>query len=255
VGMIFSLYGGSSYDEAVEAYRYSRLDEAVSLLLQAKIEEPARDEIHLLLGTVYQKQNQFAEAESTFKEGMALFGVKRDNLIFNLANLYYSQNRKDEALSLYSDLSLGASEYRSVATLNRANCYLSLGDFTQALEDYNSYLTLEPLSSQRSEIERMIALLSQKMADEEERKRLAAEQAAREEARRLEEERLAAQQAALEEAQRQEAERLAAEEAARQQALLDEILASLEGVGGETQVMGAGSEDIVIDDEESDIEE
>jgi hypothetical protein len=255
VGMVLSLYGGSSFDDAVDAYRNSRLEEAESLLLSAMSEEPSRDDVHLLLGAVYQKMGRFDEAEITIKEGMTLFGVNRENLSFNLANLYYETNRKEDALALYSDIAGGFSEYKSRAVLNRANCYLSLGDYSKAVTDYTSYLTLEPSTSQRSQIEQMIALLNRKASEEEERLRLAAQQAALEEAKQQEAERLAAQQAALDEANQQEAARLAAEEAARQQALLDEILASLEGVGEETQVIGAGTEDIVIDEEESDIEE
>ncbi|MDC7219538.1 MAG: tetratricopeptide repeat protein [Spirochaetales bacterium] len=236
--LIFSfLYGGSSFDDGVEAYRYSRFSEAESYLLAAKSEEPARDEIYVLLGTVYRNLNRNDEAEAVFKEGMALYGVNREILAYHLANLYYTLNRKEEALSYYTQIVQGSSEYKAGATLNRANCYLSLGDYPPAVSDYNSYLVLEPLTPQRGEIERMLALLNQKIASEEERIRMAE------------------QQAALEEAKRLESERMAAEEAARQQALLDEILASLEGVGEETQVIGAGTENIVIEEEESDIEE
>ena len=236
-GFWASLLAGTSYDAAVEAYRESRLDAAENALKQAQAEEPSRDDVYLLLGAVYQKQNRYNEAEAALKQGMTLYGIHRENLAFNLANMYYTMNRKEDAVALYSEIAAGSSEYRSGATLNRANCYLSLGDYSGAVADYTAYLSLEPLTSQRSEIERMIALLTRKMSDEEEK------------------EKLAAQQAALEEARRQEAERLAAEEAAKQQALLDEILASLEGVGEETQVLGAGTEDIVIEDEDSDIEE
>jgi tetratricopeptide (TPR) repeat protein len=231
------LNGQSAYDKAVEAYRLSRLDEAESLLGEAKSAEPSRDDIYLLLGAVYQKQNRFPDAEAALKEGMSLFGAGRDNLAYNLANLYYSRNRRDDALSLYTQISEGQSSFRAGATLNRANCYLSLGDYPSALTDYTDYLALEPSTPQRESIEKMISLLNRKIADEADRVKQAADQAA------------------LAEARKQEAERQAAEEAARQQALLDEILASLEGASGETQVIGAGSEDIVIGDEESDIEE
>ncbi len=242
-GMLFLLIlspflqAQNAYESAVEAYRLSQLEKAETLLKEAEAAEPSRDEIYLLLGVVYQKQNRFPDAEAALRSGMALFGGHRDNLAFNLANLYYSQNRKDEAVALYTELSGGQSSYRSGATLNRANCYLSLGNYPGALTDYNTYLALEPATPQRDQIEKMIALLGRRINDEAERARLAAEQAA------------------LAEARKQEAERLAAEEAARQQALLDEILASLEGVSDETQVIGAGSEDIVIDDADSDIEE
>ena len=236
-GFWATLFAGTSYDDAVEAYRQSRLDEAESALMRAKAEEPSRDDIYLLLGAVYQKQKRYEEAEATLKEGMALYGVHRENLVFNLANMYYSLNRKEDAVALYTDIAAGQSARQAGATLNRANCYLSLGDYPRAVSDYTSYLTLEPSTSQRSEIEKMIALLTKRISDEEDRLRQAAQQAAMEEARQAEE------------------ERMAAEEAARQQALLDEILASLEGVGEETQVLGAGTEDIVIEDEDSDIEE
>lgn len=231
------LWCGSSYDEGVEAYRLSQYDKAEALLKTALQEEPAEDKIHLLLAAVYQKQNRFDMAESTLVRGMELSGANRDNLAFNLANLYYSQAKKEDAVTLYTDLVQGFSSYRAGATLNRANCYLSLGDYPMALSDYGTYLTLEPTTPQRTEIERMMALLTARIVEEEERIRLAAQQEALDEQRKLEE------------------EKRAADEAAAQQALLDEILASLEGVSDETQVISAGTENIVIDDEDSDIEE
>jgi tetratricopeptide (TPR) repeat protein len=232
-----SLWGGSSYDQAVEAYRLSQFDKAESALQTALAEEPAQDRNHLLLGAVYQKLNRADKAEEILLQGINLNGANKENLTFNLANLYYSQNKKEEALTLYSEIAGGLSSFGSGAVLNRGNCYLSLSDFPGALDDYIQYLKLEPTTPQRPEIEKMIALLQDKIASEEERQRLAAQQRALDEQRRLEE------------------EKRAAEEAAKQQALLDEILASLENVSGDTQVISAGSEDIVIDDEDSDIEE
>lgn len=231
------LGAGDSYDRAVEAYRLSRFDDAEAALLAAMEEEPGQDRVHLLLGVVYQKTSRFDKAEESYLAGADMGGGSRDNLLFNLANLYYAQGRKDEAVSLYTDIVGGYSDFKAGALLNRANCHLSLGDFPRARDDYSLYLEWEPQAEQRDQIEQMIALLNRKIADEEERLRLAAQQKALEEQRRL------------------EAEKKAAEEAARQQALLDEILASLEEVSDETQVMSAESETIEIEDEYSDIEE
>jgi DNA-binding protein H-NS len=103
------------------------------------------------------------------------------------------------------------------------------------VDDYQQYLRLDPQSYQKEQVEEIIALLRQFMDNEEEMARQAAQRARMEEEARL------------------SAEREAAEEAARQQALLDNILNSLDKVGNDSEIISAGDESLIFDEEESDI--
>ena len=116
--------------------------------------------------------------------------------------------------------------------------------YTTAVEDYTAVLGLEPEHRQRAEIEQMIALLTNHVAEEQLREE--------EEARQILE---AERQRAIQEAERlAEAARLAAEAEARRRALLNNVLDSLKTATGDTTNMSAGNEDIEdYDDEDFDI--
>lgn len=228
-----NLWSQNSYDKAAEAYRESDLDRAMLLLDQALVEESGRDEIYVLKGIVEQKKGQLQQAEQTMQRGRELLGPNYGRLTLNLANLYQVQGRQEEAVDLYSLILDGSLE--APARLNRANLYVQLLNFNQAINDYKSYLSLDPASPQRSNIEQLIAMLQKDLNDQAEQERLAAERARMEEEARL------------------AAEREAAAEAARKQALLDEIMAALEETGDNTENISADSETIETDSEESDI--
>jgi hypothetical protein len=110
--------------------------------------------------------------------------------------------------------------------------------FAPAVEDYEIFLNLRPQSQHRPEIERMIALLRDKIEEQERRAAEEAEQRQREQ-----------------ELAEREAERRRQEEEERQRALLDSVLDSLQGASEETQNMSGGSEDIKEIEEDIDIVE
>lgn len=225
----------SAYEQAVEAYRNSDFTAAQQKLDLALQEEPDRDRSHLLYGVLLQSRGELGRAEEIMRQGVALSGPNRNELTYNLGNLYLALNRQEKAVEMFDQLMGTALEAK--ARLNRANSYLKLASYTEAVTDYKMYLDLDPQTEQKENIEKIIALLQGEINLQEQ---LAQE---------------AAEKAAAEEAARKEAERLAAEEAARQKALLDEILASLDEAGNDSEVISAESESIETDTEESDIME
>jgi len=234
--MLFSfvtLNAEDSYSLAVEAYRESDMDRALSLLESAVDEMPASDEPWLLKGIILQNKGRLKDAEEAMLYGRSLLGNMQPKLTLNLANLYVTMGEREKAVPLYGELLNGSLEAK--ARLNRANCYVTQKSYDKAVQDYKAYLQLDPYTDQKEEIEQMIALLQNEVDRQEE--------LARQEAER----------ARLEEEARLAAEREAAEEAARQQALLNDILSSLEDTGTDSEVFGAGSETIETETEESDI--
>ncbi|MDR3020426.1 MAG: hypothetical protein LBU66_05930, partial [Treponema sp.] len=102
----------------------------------------------------------------------------------------------------------------SRAYLGRANTRIKTGNLLSAISDYEQYLVLDPVSSQRSNIEQLISLIRTEAAAEETRKIMAAE-----EERRLTEER---------------------------QRLLETVSASLQSVADASQGISSGAEGVEL---------
>jgi hypothetical protein len=96
------------------------------------------------------------------------------------------------------------------------------GALKDAVPDYELYLSLEPLSPKRQEIERLLSFIREEFAAEERRKLLAEEQA------------------------RQEAE--------RKRRLLEEVSASLQAAAEESTGLSAGAEKVQGYDGEFELE-
>ncbi len=183
--------------------------------------------IHLYLGVCYIKLEKYAEAEQQLLAGKDKNTASAYLYWYNLGNVYFTQSRFTEAEEAFS-AALAARRAYPPAVLNRANTYIKLENYSNALEDYKFYLNIEPTTSQRQAIQRMVSLL---------------------EAERHQTEMLRMQ----EEAQRlaEEAERRAAEE--RYRKLQDEINANLQSVDN-TSSLSAGSDETLDYSEDYNIE-
>lgn len=224
--------------------------EAQGYLEQALAEEPTDFRLHMYLAMVHEQLADYTQAISLLHRASELPDAELGVVYFNLGNNYFRGGDNDSAEEYYSK-AVTASTALPDAYLNRANLRVRTRDYTGAISDYTDYLRLDPRSSQRRDVERMITLL---------RDTQAAERRAAEEARRRAEE-IARQEREAEEARAAE-ERRAAEEAARvareaeerRRALLDSVLDSLGGATGEGRSVRAPGEDIEdIDDSFLDI--
>jgi tetratricopeptide (TPR) repeat protein len=229
--------GQTLFERGEDLFLRNRPQEAVSLLEQAREADPRNGTIYMYLGVAYEQLGQRDKAVEVLREGVEVAGDKRDRMFLTMGNNLRLIEQYEAAEQSYSEAirtnSLYAPAYR-----NRANLRVEMEKFEPAVEDYEIFLDLRPQSEHRPEIERMIALLRDKVEEQERR-------AAAEAERREREEELA----------RREAERRRAEEEARQEALLDSVLNSLEGASEETQNLPGGSEDIQELEEDIDIVE
>ena len=225
---------GPVFDQAIEAFRYDRTEEAISLFQSAIQNEPNQELAHRYLGIAYEQSRQWDRAESVYRRGLESGSVspaEKARIAAQLASLYQRQGRYEEALGAYSS----AVQYDSAlaaAYLNRANVKVNLEEFESAVNDYRTYLSVKPDSWQRPQIEQMISLLTtevQKQREEEEARRRAAE-----------------------EQQRREEERRQREEEQRR-ALLNSVLDSLNTAGTETENLKADAEEIQNYEEDLDI--
>lgn len=227
---VLAAFAGDTLDQGIKAFREQNTTQARMLLEKAAEEEPGNDRVYLYLGIVYQVSGQQDRAEQIMLKGINLSGPHSSQIRFNLGNLYFSREIYDKAADQYSAVITAGGEFAPKAVLNRANVGMKTGRYGEAVTDYEKYLFLVPDSPQRSNIEKLLALLRNQIAREEEEKRIAEENRIAEEKRRQEEE-------------------------ARQQALLNDILGDLDMAGGDTTNYSAGSEDIEQDFSDSDIED
>lgn len=202
-------------------------DKAVSLFYQAASEGKKDPKINLYLGVCYISLGKYAEAEQQLLAGKSKDTAGSYLYSYNLGNVYFLQSRFTEAEEAYT-AALSVRRAYPPAVLNRANTYIKLENYPQALEDYKFYLNLEPAASQRQVIQRMISLLESEQR-EAEMVRM------QEEAQKLAE----------------EAERRTAE--ARYKKLQDEINANLQSVDNASS-LSAGSDETLDYSEDYNLE-
>ena len=202
-------------------------DKALPLFYQASSEGQNDPKINLYLGICYINLGKYAEAEQQLLAGKSKDTSGAYLYSYNLGNVYFLQSRFTEAEEAYT-AALSVRRAYPPAVLNRANTYIKLENYPQALEDYKFYLNLEPAASQRQAIQRMISLLESEQREVEMIRM-------QEEAQKLAE----------------EAERRAAE--VRYKKLQDEINANLQSVDNASS-LSAGSDETLDYSEDYNLE-
>ncbi len=212
----------SFFEEGERFFIHNDPEKAVPLLELAVSKEPENEKAFLYLGIAYEQLGKYDRAVGVLKQGIGVAKRYTDTLFFNLGNNLFKLGQFAAAADAYAE-ALKANPSNADAYLNRANTQVKIEDYTGAVENYRTYLSLRPDSPQRERIVAMIDLLTATVAERERKKQ------EEEEARRLEE--------------------------ARQKALLEEVLMSLSEVSGETTNLQAGKEDIKDYSTQSDIED
>jgi tetratricopeptide (TPR) repeat protein len=213
--------------------------EALGFLEAAIAQDPAQIRAYLYLGIVYQQLGRIDDAVAVYRKVLPRAANEAPRVAFNLGNIYLRMGNNEYAEEFYTQAINLDSAY-GPAYLNRANLRVKKGELAEALPDYDLYLSLEPRSAKRPQIERLCALIRAEFAAEERRRILAEEEAERE------------RQRAAAEAERQ---RILAEEAeARRRALLQEVSASLQSAAEETRGASAGTENVQAYDGEFEME-
>jgi len=218
-----------SFARGEELFMRNNPKEASVYLENAINEDPNRIQAFLYLGIAYEQTDRTDEAITVYRQVLNRAGELTANVANNLGNVYFKKGVVSDAESMYTR-AIEANRMYAPAWLGRANARLRQGTLREAVTDYEQYLQLEPRSPQKGTIERLVAYVKAEAA-EAERRRLAAEEAARVEAAEAERKRLAAEEAARVEAE-------------RRQRFLDEVSASLHGAAGTSQGLSSGAENV-----------
>jgi tetratricopeptide (TPR) repeat protein len=220
---ILLLFGAAGFSQAnfrrgEELFMQNRPGEALVYLENSIAEDPAHAQAFLYLGIVYEQLGRIDEAIAAYRKILPRAGELTPYVAANLGNAWFRKGNAEYAEQFYTQ-ALEADPVYASAYLGRANARVKAGSLKDATVDYELYLSLEPRSSRRPAIERLIALIREEFAAAE-RQRLLAEEAEREEAER--------QQRLLAEKQR----------------LLDEVSASLQSSAEGSQGLSTGIEDV-----------
>lgn len=206
------LFAQTSFARGEELFLQNKPQDALSFLERAVLEDPAHVQASLYLGIAYQQLDRFDEAIAVYRKILPRAGTQTALVSFNLGNVYFSRGNAVFAEQYYSQ-AVSADPVFASAYLNRANSRIKNGKIQESIPDYEQYLSLEPNSPKRSQIESLIAFI-QNEAVAAEQQRIMAEAAAR-------------------------------AEAERRQRLLDEVSASLQASAAEhAQGLSAGAESV-----------
>jgi tetratricopeptide (TPR) repeat protein len=215
------LFAQSSFSKGEELFLQNKPKEALPFLEQAVAEDPAYVQAALYLGIAYQQIDKFDEAIAVYRKILPRSGSQSALIAYNLANVYFSRGNATFAEQYYTQ-AINANPMYASAYLNRANSRIKSGLLQESISDYRQYLSLEPNSPKRSQIESLIAFIQDEAAAEEQR-RIAAEAAAK-------------------------------AEAERRQRLLDQVSASLQAAADDAQGLSSGAESVQGYDGEFELE-
>lgn len=243
---IFSFFSGthlfslSFFEEGEKLFLENNLIEAAEMLEAAVGENPKEEKAYIYLGIIYENLGEYEKAVKILEEGIAHSVRYLSQFYFNLGNNYFMLKDYDKSDDYFSK-AIKAQNGFAKAYLNRANTRVQRADFKNAVSDYKLYLKMKPETAQKEKIEKVVDILTKRLAEEERLKREEEKRLIEEEARRKAEEERKRKE---EEARRKEEERRREEERKRQEALLQEVLKSLNEAEEGTTDLSAGSEDI-----------
>ena len=168
------IVGTSYFEEGEKLLLANNPVEAKPLLEEALNLDPLNELIYLYLATVYEQLNDFQNSFTYLKKGVAYASNKKYIFYYNMGNNLFSQGQNTLAEEMYTKAIIDNSLF-SDTFLNRANARLNQQKYKAAILDYKQYLQLKPNSSQRPQIEEVIRLLQEMLAEEERLQQEAAE--------------------------------------------------------------------------------
>jgi tetratricopeptide (TPR) repeat protein len=214
-------FAQDAFTQGEEFFLQNRPREAISFLEVSLGEDPANVRAALYLGISYQQLDRLDDAIAMFLKILPRGGAETARIAFNLGNAYYSKGSVRSADQYYTQAIEADPAYAS-AYLNRANVLTHIGSLQDAVSDYERYLSLEPRSPKRPQIEDLLRHIKEEFAGKERR--------------------------------RIEAELAAQAEAERKQRLLDEISASLQTATEKTTGLSTGTEKVLEYDDQFEME-
>ena len=223
-----------------ELFMQNKPSEALEHLEATVKEDPLHVQAFLYLGITYLQLNRADDAINTYKQILPRGGSESARIAFSLGNAYFTKADFVHAAEAYSQAIKENPSYNS-AYLNRANALVRSGELEDAVTDYETYLSVEPFTPKRNEIEKIIAFIQEEFAAVEQRRILAEEAVRAAELSRIRAEEIARAEAEM---ARIRAEEEAKAEAERRRRLLQEVTESLQAAADDSKGLSAGTENV-----------
>ena len=213
-------------------YKQNKALDAVPYLLSSLKDNP---KAYLYLGICYYQLGQYENSVNICEKGLNSFGTDKKYLAYNAGNSCFAAGEYQMAEKYYS-IAISADSRFYEPILNRANTYVKLNRYQDAINDYENYILYKKDDEQRGEIERMISALKGEMVNQEQIKL----QQAEDDKRRAEEDaRIQELMQQQEEQSRLEKQKKMAADAERRKRLLEDVASSLQSAEPENMTAGA----------------
>ena len=168
----FLLAAQSSFTKGEELFMQNKPQEAVPFLESAVAEDPAHVQAFLYLGIAYQQLNKLDNAIAAYLKILPRGGIETPRIAYNLGNAYFTKGDFVQARRYYTQAIETDASFSS-AYLNRANALVKRGELKDAIGDYEMYLDLEPYSSKREQIRKLLAFIKEEFETAEQQKIMA----------------------------------------------------------------------------------
>jgi tetratricopeptide (TPR) repeat protein len=155
----------TAFDTGEKLFYQNKPLEAKPQLEAALVKDSGNEIIYYHLGIIYHQLNDPINAIEILRRGLAVAKTMKDKIYFEIGDIYFYQGDNTLADKNYS-LVLAENSLYADAYLNRANTRVRLVKYKDAIEDYRTYLRLQPDTPQREQIEKLIKLLEESISEQ-----------------------------------------------------------------------------------------
>lgn len=153
------------YSEGKDLFTKNRISEATLLFEEALITNPTVD-VYKYLAECYNIMELHDDEALVLEEAVSVGLGESSYFYFKLGNAYYLINDYSNALNSYLKVLELKNGYINETFLNIANVSVDLKLYASAIDNYTKYLELEPNSSQKRKIIKMIFLLKKEYKEQ-----------------------------------------------------------------------------------------
>ena len=150
------------YETGEKLFGLNKPAEAIPYFEKCVELENINPNVWIHLGVAYYQTGDFTRSLACCARGLTKENTDHKILAYNAGNSAYALTNYARADACYA-IAIRENENFGPAYLNRANAQLKQDHLQDAKQNYEKYLELEPESSQRPEIERLISLLGEEI--------------------------------------------------------------------------------------------
>jgi tetratricopeptide (TPR) repeat protein len=168
--LAFSLFAEENavFKEGSDLYRNRKFDEARVKFEQALARDATDERIYLYLGVTYQQLKKYAKAVEVLQKGLPLAVEKKPLILYQLGVCYDEKGLADFASAeKYYTQAITENNVFPEPYLNRGLVVLKTKRYKETIDDCKTYLKLWPETPKRKEVEKLIALLEQDVANQQ----------------------------------------------------------------------------------------